>query len=306
MMDCVVVKHITSDARKPETKAVLSKIGNRFGRLVVERRNALGYVVMRCDCGETISLTTGRLMDGSHYQCESCERFSKKSLVRQYLGDRIYNNVNKRGYSARARCENPKHHNFKNYGAIGITFDYEDIEHYSLHVGILCKSYGLGNQVDRADNSVGYSPENVRLVSRKENNRNRRITTTINGFSLAEIAESNGMNPQCPRYDSFRSRIRNILSTREPSMEEVVALVHHFNERNHNPNLSRKSPARKILISGVPLPEFLSRMGFKGNRRIYECAKGHLRRHPNITAEELRDRITVYAIQKDIRGQRAA
>lgn len=306
MMDCVVVKHITSDAKKPETKAVLSKIGNRFGRLVVERRNALGYVVLRCDCGETISLTTGHLMDGSHYQCESCERFSKKSLVHQYLGDRVYKNAVSRGRSARRRCEDPKNRNYPNYGARGVKFEYEDMEHYCLNVGILIKEYGMDKQVDRSDNDKGYSPDNVRMVSRKGNNRNRRVTMTIHGIPLAEIAEKNGMDPQGQKYDSFRSRVRNILSNREPNMEEVINLIQHFREKSHNPNLSAKSPFRRLMVDNVPLPEFLSGLGFKGNRRIYECAKSHMRRKTGITGEELRDHITIYAINKDIRGQRAA
>lgn len=49
-MDIVVTRTIQNTCNMPETKSVLTRIGRRFGRLSVERRNALGHVVMR-SCG---------------------------------------------------------------------------------------------------------------------------------------------------------------------------------------------------------------------------------------------------------------
>lgn len=57
------------------------------------------------------------------------------------------------------------------------------------------KEWALSNgfrenlQIDRIDNSKGYSPENCRWVTPKENTRNRDITLKIKGIPIAELAE---------------------------------------------------------------------------------------------------------------------
>ena len=51
-----------------------------------------------------------------------------------------------------------------------------------------------GLQIDRIDNSKGYSPENCRVVTCKENNNNKRNTVRLNdGTSLAMFCSSIGI-----------------------------------------------------------------------------------------------------------------
>lgn len=83
----------------------------------------------------------------------------------------------------KTRCENPERENFERYGARGISVCEEWHEAKSFVVWALNNGYKKGLQLDRIDNNKGYSPENCRFVTAKENNRNRRNTKflTING-----------------------------------------------------------------------------------------------------------------------------
>lgn len=81
------------------------------------------------------------------------------------------------------RCSNPNVRSYSNYGGRGITVDarwhqfeafYEDMyESYVDH----CNQFGqtvAGTQLDRIDNYKGYSKDNCRWVTAKENSNNKR------------------------------------------------------------------------------------------------------------------------------------
>lgn len=59
---------------------------------------------------------------------------------------------------------------------------------------LLAHGWRKGLQIDRIDNSKGYSPENCRVVTPKENSNNRRNTLRLNdGTSLAMFCASIGI-----------------------------------------------------------------------------------------------------------------
>lgn len=68
-----------------------------------------------------------------------------------------------------------------------------------------------GLTIDRIDNNKGYSPDNCRWISKKENNRNRRCVVYYdwNGekLTLGQIAEKEGFNKR--DIERARSRIKN-------------------------------------------------------------------------------------------------
>ena len=85
----------------------------------------------------------------------------------------------------KTRCENSNRENYERYGARGITVCEEWHEAKKFVEWALSNGYKKGLQLDRIDNSKGYSPENCRFVTPKENSKNRRNTKllTINGVT---------------------------------------------------------------------------------------------------------------------------
>ena len=81
------------------------------------------------------------------------------------------------------RCLNPKCVAFKNYGARGIGVCEEWLTFEPFLAWALSSGYESGKDLDRIDNSSGYSPENCRWATRRDNVNNRRMTImlTVNG-----------------------------------------------------------------------------------------------------------------------------
>ena len=67
-------------------------------------------------------------------------------------------------------------------------------------------SYQEGLYIDRIDNDKGYSPDNCRWVTNKENNRNRTNNVRYRGLCVAEWAEIWGIT-----FQGARGRIEKLV-----------------------------------------------------------------------------------------------
>lgn len=97
------------------------------------------------------------------------------------------------------RCHNPNNRQYSNYGGRGITVceswrdDYSRFKEWALENG-----YAQGLTIDRINNDDGYSPQNCRWATYKEQGRNRRgnRNITLDGETkcLSEWAEFFGIS----------------------------------------------------------------------------------------------------------------
>lgn len=85
-----------------------------------------------------------------------------------------------------ARCNNPKHNRFHVYGGRGISVCSEWDEYPAFRDWATSHGYQKGLQIDRTNSDGGYSPDNCRWVTSRENNRNRRNNRLVTAFGMTK------------------------------------------------------------------------------------------------------------------------
>ena len=154
--------------------------GQQFGRLLALGpigRNKKSQIkwLCRCECGKTVVVEGGNLR-GGHTQSCGCIVAEKRSTMHASHGlsnDPLYSVWS----GVIRRCTNPNDLSFGRYGGRGITICDEwrhDFQAFYDHVSKLPDCLEDGYTLDRADNSLGYMPGNVRWVTAIEQSRNRR------------------------------------------------------------------------------------------------------------------------------------
>ena len=111
-------------------------------------------------------------------------------------------------YAMRQRCNNPNNKDYKWYGGrgIGICDEWESFASFKSWAEISGYKEGYGLTIDRIDGNKGYSPDNCRWISIREqqsNKRNNRLLT-FNGetHTLSQWAQITGI-----KRETIRDRI---------------------------------------------------------------------------------------------------
>lgn len=95
--------------------------------------------------------------------------------------------------SMKQRCTEPTHPAWKNYGGRGITVCARWRHSFESFWEDMGPTWKEGLDLDRRDNDAGYSPENCRWVTRRENSNNRRKSVIVNGRPITYWAEITGV-----------------------------------------------------------------------------------------------------------------
>lgn len=181
--------------------------GERFGRLAVEgvsRKVKSGrryryYWNCKCDCGNSVEVRTDCLTSGLVRSCGCLKKEQDKiNLVANHSHKMSHTKAWDTYYGMMSRCYNHDDKRYVDYGARGITVCDEWInDKEAFFEWASCHGIAKGLQLDRIDNDKGYSPDNCRFVTPRENSRNRRSNLMIEHegkmITLVELSEVLGI-----------------------------------------------------------------------------------------------------------------
>lgn len=178
--------------------------GKRFGRLLVvgyDHTNKWKESVWRCkcDCGEELLITAKRLNRGAK-SC-GCLRNARRKVFHGGSKLPLY----KRWSDMIQRCTNKNNERYKDYGGRGITVCDEWRDFSTFKAWAEENGYSKSLQLDRIDNDRGYSPENCRFVTPKENAGHRRVTAYMECDGRRQSIAAWSRETGIP-YDTIRAR----------------------------------------------------------------------------------------------------
>ena len=185
---------------------IIDLTGKRFGRLLVLsqdfncKRSKTTKWVCKCDCGNVKSINGASLRRGLTKSCGCLQSELTSERCRIYKGDAVGERLHSIWHGMKERCNRESCISYPLYGAIGISiYDEWNSSFLAFYEWATQNGYAIGLSIDRVDNSKGYSPDNCRWVTPKDqsNNTRRNVFLTYKGESktIAQWAEITGIKP---------------------------------------------------------------------------------------------------------------
>ena len=125
--------------------------------------------------------------------------------------------------SAKCRCENPRHRQFKDYGGRGIKFLFSSFDEFLAELGLRPSPQ---HELDRINNEGNYEKGNVRWVTRRQSLINRRATRWV-----THKGRTQSLSEWCRELDLYYNTVHNRL-TRGWSVERALSTPAKSNNGN--------------------------------------------------------------------------
>ena len=189
------------------------------------------YWLCRCRCGNERRVLVYHLLDGSTKSCGCLRREQRtKHGFAQKNWYAVYSTMMRRC----GHLEGASERDLRNYRDRGITVC-ELWQKSPLDFGdwLFAHGWHKGLQIDRIDNDKGYSPENCRVVTPKENTNNRRDTWRLDdGTPIATFCSSIGINTyEGGKVTQKYGRIRDMWRRRHKIHPELMQSLKEDTDR---------------------------------------------------------------------------
>lgn len=208
------------------------EIGKRYERLIVKEiireKGKKAIAVCECDCGGIKRTQLTNLRAGKTMSCGCLSNEERHKLGRGATHNMSNSKIYHIFQNMIARCYNPNHISYKNYGKRGIKVckkwldkekGFENFYKWSIANGYKEEYYKSGYSklsIDRINNNKGYSPSNCRWVYAKVQNYNKR--TSFFNLEEIELIESKGF-----QGEAIKQRMKKYNFT----LEEAISIPLH-------------------------------------------------------------------------------